>query len=117
MRPTGSSRGLHRKAGTMHRIASRIVLLLALGMLPAMQHGAQAQTANTSGAKSTIGPSEIKIGGAVTTPIVVSLADAKAMPRKTLRVTDSHNNQTQVYEGVPLDALLAKAGAPTGENI
>jgi DMSO/TMAO reductase YedYZ molybdopterin-dependent catalytic subunit len=94
------------------RIASRIIFTLVLGVLASVSLSpAQAQNANVTG------PSEIKIDGAVTTPLVLSLADAKTMPRKTLHVTDTHNNQTQVYEGVPLDALLNKAGAPMGDKI
>ena len=39
------------------------------------------------------------------------------MPRKTLHAENSHDKKTEVYEGVPLEALLHKAGAPQGEDI
>jgi DMSO/TMAO reductase YedYZ molybdopterin-dependent catalytic subunit len=68
-------------------------------------------------AKATTGPSEFKIGGAVTTPITVTVEDLKKMPRKTLRVENAHAKRTEVYEGVPLEALLQKAGVPQGEQI
>jgi DMSO/TMAO reductase YedYZ molybdopterin-dependent catalytic subunit len=68
-------------------------------------------------AKPTAGPSEIKIGGAVKTPFTVTLQDVKQMPRKTLRVDNPHSQKTEVYEGVPLAALLQKAGVPQGEAI
>lgn len=67
--------------------------------------------------KPTAGPSEVKIGGAVKTPFTVTLQDLKQMPRKTLQVENPHSQKTEVYEGVPLAALLQKAGVPQGEQI
>jgi DMSO/TMAO reductase YedYZ molybdopterin-dependent catalytic subunit len=85
------------------------VLLLSIGcsVLPA---SAQKQAATT-------GPSEVTIGGAVTTPLTISVADLKKMPRTTLHVTDEHSHQAQVYQGVALATLLQKAGVPHGEQI
>lgn len=74
------------------------------------------QTARAQSAATT-GPSELKIDGAVETPLVVSAADLRQMPRKTLRVENSRDRKTDVYEGVPLDALLQKAGLPHGEQL
>ena len=69
-------------------------------------------------ARAATGPTEFKIGGAVATPLVVTAADLKSPPRKTIRVVNTHNNnKTEVYEGVPLAELLAKAGVPRGEQI
>ena len=59
---------------------------------------------------------QVTIGGAVTTPLTLTLADLKAMPRATLHVTDSHTGKAEVYEGVLLEALLQKAGAAIGEK-
>jgi DMSO/TMAO reductase YedYZ molybdopterin-dependent catalytic subunit len=67
--------------------------------------------------KAANGPSELKIGGAVATPFSVSLDDLKKMPRKTLRVENPHTKKAEVYEGVPLEALLQKAGVPQGEQL
>jgi len=67
--------------------------------------------------KAATGPSEFKIAGAVTTPLTISAEDLKKMPRKTLRVENAHANKTEVYEGVPLEALLQKAGVPHGEQL
>jgi DMSO/TMAO reductase YedYZ molybdopterin-dependent catalytic subunit len=39
------------------------------------------------------------------------------MPRKTLRIENTRAKKTDVYEGVPLEALLQKAGVPQGEQI
>jgi len=62
-------------------------------------------------------PSELTIGGAVPTPLHVTAEDLKKMPRKTLRVENTHAGRTEVYEGVPLAALLQKAGVPQGEQV
>jgi DMSO/TMAO reductase YedYZ molybdopterin-dependent catalytic subunit len=67
--------------------------------------------------KATTGPSEFKIGGAVTTPLTVTVEDLKKMPRKTLRVENAHAKRTEVYEGVPLEVLFQKAGVPQGEQL
>ena len=59
----------------------------------------------------------LKIGGAVSTPLVLTVQDLKKMPRKTLSVVNSHENKTEVYEGVLVEDLLKRAGAPQGENL
>jgi DMSO/TMAO reductase YedYZ molybdopterin-dependent catalytic subunit len=69
-------------------------------------------------AQAVTGPSEFKIGGAVTMPLVVTAADLKQMPRKTIRVVNTHNNnKTEEYGGVPLALFLARAGVPQGDQI
>jgi DMSO/TMAO reductase YedYZ molybdopterin-dependent catalytic subunit len=60
---------------------------------------------------------ELKIGGAVTTPLVLTLADLKNMPRKKLTVVNPHDKKTEAYEGVLLEELLRTAGVPQGENL
>lgn len=60
---------------------------------------------------------QFKIGGAVSTPLTITAADLKAMPRETVKVRNGHNQKTEVYEGVSLEALLQKAGAPQGEAL
>jgi DMSO/TMAO reductase YedYZ molybdopterin-dependent catalytic subunit len=60
---------------------------------------------------------ELRISGAVTTPLVLTVADLKGMPRKKLTVVNPHNKKTEVYEGVPLEDLLRKAGVTQGENL
>lgn len=60
---------------------------------------------------------QLKIGGAVATPLILSAADLKGMPRTTLRVENPHEKKTEVYEGVLLEELLRRAGAPHGEEL
>ena len=45
-----------------------------------------------------------------------SQADLKSGPRVTVPVVNSHSNKTETYQGVPLSALLQKAGVPQGER-
>jgi DMSO/TMAO reductase YedYZ molybdopterin-dependent catalytic subunit len=61
--------------------------------------------------------SQLKIGGAVSTPLTLTSADLKSLPRQTIKVVNSHNQKTETYEGVPLEALLQKAGVPHGEAL
>jgi DMSO/TMAO reductase YedYZ molybdopterin-dependent catalytic subunit len=60
---------------------------------------------------------ELKIGGAVSSPQVVTAADFKKMPRRTLKVVNPHDKKTEVYEGVALEELLRRAGVPQGEQL
>jgi Oxidoreductase molybdopterin binding domain len=39
------------------------------------------------------------------------------MPRTTLQVTNSHEKKAETYEGVLLEQLLRRAGAPHGEQL
>src|SRR5262249_7440690 len=41
----------------------------------------------------------------------------KHMPRTTVRAFNSHEKTSAVYEGVLLEELLRKAGAPHGEQL
>src|SRR5260370_17662971 len=95
-----------RKADPMHRIVFLAVFLAVCSL-------SFAQPAQT---KATTGPSEFKIGGAVTAPLTVTVEDLKKMPRKTLRVQNAHSKRTEVYEGVALEALLQKPCLPQGEH-
>jgi len=93
----------------MYRIALLVALFAALSPVSMAQQAAQA--------KAATGPSEFKIGGAVAKPLTVTVEDLKKMPRKTLRVENAHAKRTEVYEGVPLSALLQKAGVSQGEQV
>jgi DMSO/TMAO reductase YedYZ molybdopterin-dependent catalytic subunit len=41
-------------------------------------------------------PATLKIAGAVSTPLVLTLEDLKKMPRKTMSVLNPHENKTAV---------------------
>ena len=60
---------------------------------------------------------ELKVSGAVSTPLVLTVADLKKMPRQTLTVVNPHDRKTEKYEGVPLEEILRKAGVPQGDAL
>lgn len=93
----------------MRRILSAAVIVLALGF--------SAWAEQAAPPKPSTGPSDFKISGAVTTPLDLTVADLKGMPRKTLRVDNPHSKKTEVYEGVLVEELLRKAGVPQGEQL
>ena len=68
-------------------------------------------------AQTSPAPAQLKIGGAVTTPLTLTAADLKAMPRTSIRAVNSHEKKTETYEGVLLEELLRRAGAPHGEQL
>ncbi|HZV90244.1 MAG TPA: molybdopterin-dependent oxidoreductase [Candidatus Binatus sp.] len=80
----------------------------AFVILPRTQTGS-AQTPNTT--------AQLKVGGAVSTPLTLTAADLKNMPRTTLHVSNSHEKKSETYEGVLLEELLRRAGAPHGEQL
>jgi DMSO/TMAO reductase YedYZ molybdopterin-dependent catalytic subunit len=91
----------------------RILLIAAILVWPCCLLWAQ----EARPSKPSTGPSDFKIGGAVTTPLDLTAADLKTMPRKTLRVDNPHSKKTEVYEGVLVEDLLQKAGVPQGEQL
>ena len=60
---------------------------------------------------------ELRISGAVSTPLVLTVVDLKKMPRKTLTVVNPHDKKRETYEGVLLEELLRRAGVPQGEQL
>ena len=60
---------------------------------------------------------ELRIDGAVSTPLVLTVADLRKMPRKTLSVVNPHDKKKETYEGVLLEELLERAGVPQGEQL
>jgi DMSO/TMAO reductase YedYZ molybdopterin-dependent catalytic subunit len=95
---------MNRKAGV-----SLVVLGISLVLIVARAGEVLAQTAPPT--------AELRISGAVTTPLVLTIADLKNMPRKKLSVVNPHDKKTENYEGVLLEELLRKAGVPQGENL
>ena len=59
---------------------------------------------------------QLKISGAVSTPLTLAVADLKTMPRTTLHVSNPHENKSESYEGVLLEELLRRAG-PQGDQL
>jgi DMSO/TMAO reductase YedYZ molybdopterin-dependent catalytic subunit len=81
------------------------VLLAALSFAPKTC----AQAAASTG--------ELRISGAVSTPLTLTVSDLKKMPRKTLTVMNPHEKKQETYEGVLLEDILRRAGLPQGEQL
>lgn len=85
------------------------LMLVSLVSIPFLERLVSAQNAPA--------PIILKIGGNVSTPLELTAADLKNMPRKTLTVANPHEKKSETYEGVLLQTLLAKAGAPQGHEM
>lgn len=79
-----------------------LALLVSLGGGPLHAAVAQAQTPAAA----------LTIGGDVATPVALTQADLKAMPRAKVEMQEE--GRTIVYEGVLVGELLKRAGAPLG---
>ena len=96
----------------MHRnIRAYIPILLAAVLTQLLP------PASKTCAQATAATAELRINGAVSTPLVLSVANLKKMPRKTLSVVNPHDKKTETYEGVLLEELLQRAGVPHGEQL
>jgi hypothetical protein len=69
------------------------------------------------GVATTSAAAELRVTGDVTTPLTLTIADLKKMPRKTLSVVNPHDKKTEAYEGVLLEELLRRSGVAQGENL
>ena len=73
------------------------------------------ETSNRAAAQTTPA-GELHIDGAVATPLTLTVADLKKMPRKSLTVDNLHTGKKETYVGVPVEELLRQAGVPQGET-
>jgi DMSO/TMAO reductase YedYZ molybdopterin-dependent catalytic subunit len=78
-----------------------------------------AATTASSDAKTTSPETRVvlEIKGDVAKPLSLSVQDLRAMPRKTLKVTNSHEGTEDTYEGVLLSDLLKRAGVASGKDL
>jgi len=99
----------------VHRNARAWVPLLFAAVVGLLLSAASNVCAQVAQATATV--AELRIGGEVSTPLVLSVAVLKKMPRKTLSVVNPHDNKTETYEGVLLEELLKRAGVAQGEKL
>jgi len=99
----------------VHRNARAWVPLLFAAVVGLLLSAASNVCAQVAQATATV--AELRIGGEVSTPLVLSVADLKKMPRKTLSVVNPHDNKTETYQGVLLEELLKRAGVAQGEEL
>jgi len=92
-----------RRRSIVHAAVCAVLLSLVSGTT------GHAQTASSAAA------AVLTISGDVTTPLKLSAADLKAMPRT--RVEVKTDTGTSTYEGVLIGELLKRAGAPLGSEL
>jgi DMSO/TMAO reductase YedYZ molybdopterin-dependent catalytic subunit len=107
-----SARRGRKRPNPVHRTWKSCLLLSIVILLGHIFVATPASHAQTVAAAP-----ELRIGGAVATPLVFTVADLKKMPRKTLSVVNPHDQKKEVYEGVLLEDLLQKAGVAHGEQL
>ncbi len=103
------------KEETVHRNARAWVAILFAAVIGLLLSTAPNLCAQARPATATV--AELRIGGEVSTPLVLTVADVKKMPRKTLSVVNAHDHKTETYEGVLLEELLKRAGVAQGEKL
>jgi DMSO/TMAO reductase YedYZ molybdopterin-dependent catalytic subunit len=79
--------------------------------------GAVRSHAQSSSSPSSTAEPALTVTGTVDKPLSLSLRDLQNLPRKTVKVLNSHDGKEETYEGVLLADLLAQAGVPSGEKI
>ena len=99
----------------MHRNARAWVPLLFAAVVGLLLSAASHVCAQAAPGTATV--AELRIGGEVSTPLALSVADLKKMPRKTLSVVNPHDHKSETYEGVLLEELLKRAGVAQGEKL
>jgi DMSO/TMAO reductase YedYZ molybdopterin-dependent catalytic subunit len=93
----------------------RLIATVALATLLFVSTATLAQT-HPATAQAQSGPSTLLITGAVSQDLKLSIDDLKKLPRKSI-TTKGHDDQMHQYDGVPIGALLAKAGVPQGSAL
>src|ERR1700722_1981938 len=88
-----------------------LVLFLssAVGCPPVLAQSAAIQSATARG--------QLTVGGDVEKRLSLTREDLLHMPRKTLKVTNPHDNKQETYQGVLLTELLKRAGVPQGAQL
>jgi DMSO/TMAO reductase YedYZ molybdopterin-dependent catalytic subunit len=89
----------------------------ALGLLLALIAFAGAVRSHAQSSSSSPAEPALTVTGTVDKPLSLSLRDLQNLPRKTVKVLNSHDGKEETYEGVLLADLLAQAGVPSGEKI
>jgi DMSO/TMAO reductase YedYZ molybdopterin-dependent catalytic subunit len=88
----------------------RTSLIVAVALILSFGNQPSAHTQNGS-------TPELRISGAVATPLTLTPIDLKGMPRQTLKVINLHDKKEETYEGVAVRELLHRAGVPQDEKL
>ncbi len=87
-----------------------VAIFLGLALLVARSHSLAATQATAPATASTL-----KVTGDVGTPLTLTPAELKTLPRTTVTMQDE--GRTVKYEGVLVGELLKRAGAPVGSEM
>jgi len=88
---------------------------IVLSLLSLSTIGAFAQNQAPRASVSPVAVATLTIGGAVQTPLSLTLADLEKMPRTTVKVTEEGGEVA--YEGVLVAEILKRAGGPGGAKL
>jgi DMSO/TMAO reductase YedYZ molybdopterin-dependent catalytic subunit len=116
LRPMSARPQPHRSGLPVRSRLMRSLAIFLLGALtfagPARVH-AQSRPASSATASRPAAANGLLVTGAVAQDLRLSLDDLKKMPRKSVSTRD-HAGEMHQYDGVPIGAVLAKAGVPQG---
>jgi DMSO/TMAO reductase YedYZ molybdopterin-dependent catalytic subunit len=102
---------------TALRFASALcVLTLHAAAVPATLAAQPAAAQAPAGAAATPGTGTLAITGDIARPLTLTPAELRTLPRSTVKVTDE-DGRTLTYEGVMVDELLRRVGAPIGKEL
>lgn len=90
-------------------VRRRLTLLLLIAALSSVPAAAQ-------GTSQAAADAPLSISGDVRTPLTISPAELKTMPRTSVEVADNDGRSVK-YEGVLVGELLKRAGAPLGSDL
>ena len=98
--------------GRVDSLANAPVVLASCGLLLVLAASGFAQAPAAPAVERT---AALAVAGDVPTPITLTAADLKAMPRTRVEAAD--HGRTAAHEGVLVSAILERAGVPMGGSL
>jgi DMSO/TMAO reductase YedYZ molybdopterin-dependent catalytic subunit len=109
--------GIHRFTG-QRKAAGAGGRLRSAALFAALLAAASESPPSRGALEQTLAPTtQLIVAGDVTTPLTLSIADLRKMPRKTVAVMNPHEKRMETYEGVLLEEVLHRAGAMQGDQL
>jgi DMSO/TMAO reductase YedYZ molybdopterin-dependent catalytic subunit len=113
------SNGVYCRIGR-HKAPGTCRLLRPVVLLAALLTAATSESLPSRGqvpAQAPAPATQLTVAGDLTTPLTLTIADLKKMPRKTVAVMNPHEKKMETYEGVLLEDVLHRAGAMQGDQL
>jgi DMSO/TMAO reductase YedYZ molybdopterin-dependent catalytic subunit len=89
----------------------------ALAVIPPATPSATPSITPTATSDEKLNSPRLTVGGDVESPLSLSLIDLGGLPRKILKVMNEHEGKEEIYQGVPLEEILKRAGVPQGSAL